>query len=129
MRDYTKALEVIQEATEHDDEAKHTTEIQQQMIKCQNAIMQQRAGETDEEALQRAMRDPEVAVRSNKSQLISRSRSFLASCDQGIMNDPVMQSILQQAQGNPGALQDHMKNPTVREKIMKLINAGIIKTR
>lgn len=45
------------------------------------------------------------------------------------MGDPVMQSILQQAQGNPSALQDHMKNPVVRQKIMKLINAGIIKTR
>jgi stress-induced-phosphoprotein 1 len=45
------------------------------------------------------------------------------------MNDPVMQQILQQAQQNPGALQDHMKNPIVRDKIMKLVNAGIIKTR
>lgn len=45
------------------------------------------------------------------------------------MNDPVMQQILQQAQSDPGALQDHMKNPGVREKIMKLVNAGIIKTR
>lgn len=45
------------------------------------------------------------------------------------MSDPVMQSILQQAQSNPGALQNHMKNPTVRTKIMKLINAGIIRTR
>lgn len=63
MRDYTKALEAIQEATEHDDEGKHTAEIQQQMIKVQNALIQQRAGETEEETLQRAMRDPEVAVR------------------------------------------------------------------
>jgi stress-induced-phosphoprotein 1 len=45
------------------------------------------------------------------------------------MNDPVMQSILQQAQSNPQALQDHMKNPAVRQKITKLVNAGIIKTR
>lgn len=45
------------------------------------------------------------------------------------MSDPIMQSILQQAQSDPAALQDHMKNPSVREKIMKLINAGIIKTR
>jgi stress-induced-phosphoprotein 1 len=45
------------------------------------------------------------------------------------MNDPVMQQILQQAQGNPGALQDHMKNAAVRQKIQKLINAGIIRTR
>jgi stress-induced-phosphoprotein 1 len=45
------------------------------------------------------------------------------------MNDPVMQQILQQAQGNPAALQDHMKNPGIRQKIQKLVNAGIIKTR
>ncbi|THH21046.1 hypothetical protein EW146_g427 [Bondarzewia mesenterica] len=108
MRDYIKALEAIQEGTEHDDEGKHTAEIQQQMIRCQNALIQQRAGETDEETLQRAIRDPEIA---------------------SIMNDPVMQSILQQAQTNPRALQDHMKNPIVQQKIMKLINAGIIKTR
>lgn len=45
------------------------------------------------------------------------------------MSDPIMQSILQQAQGNPAALQDHMKNPVVRQKINKLISAGVIKTR
>ena len=45
------------------------------------------------------------------------------------MGDPLMQSILQQAQGNPAALQDHMKDPTVRANIMKLVNAGIIKMR
>jgi stress-induced-phosphoprotein 1 len=45
------------------------------------------------------------------------------------MTDPVMQSILQQAQTNPQALQDHMKNLMVWNKIVKLINAGIIKTR
>jgi stress-induced-phosphoprotein 1 len=45
------------------------------------------------------------------------------------MADPVMQQILQQAQTDPGALQDHMKNPVVRSKIQKLINAGIIRTR
>jgi stress-induced-phosphoprotein 1 len=45
------------------------------------------------------------------------------------MQDPIMQSILQQAQSNPAALQDHMKNPVVKQKIQKLINAGIIRTR
>ena len=33
------------------------------------------------------------------------------------MQDPVMQSILQQAQGDPAALQEHMKNPGIRSKI------------
>jgi stress-induced-phosphoprotein 1 len=45
------------------------------------------------------------------------------------MSDPVMQQILQQAQEDPKALQDHLKNATIRQKIQKLMNAGIIKTR
>jgi hypothetical protein len=31
-----------------------------------------------------------------------------------ILQDPVMQSILQQAKGDPAALQEHMKNPKIR---------------
>jgi stress-induced-phosphoprotein 1 len=45
----------------------------------------------------------------------------------GIMGDPVMQSILQQAQTDPAALAEHMKNPGVRSKIQKLIAAGVIR--
>ncbi|KAH9943011.1 activator of Hsp70 and Hsp90 chaperone [Epithele typhae] len=108
MRDYTKAIEVAQEAADVDEEHKHSKEIQDMVMKCQQAMFSQRSGENEEETLQRAMRDPEVAR---------------------IMGDPIMQSILQQAQGDPAALQDHMKNPAVRANIMKLINAGIIKTR
>ncbi|PPQ77277.1 hypothetical protein CVT25_010859 [Psilocybe cyanescens] len=108
MREYTKALDAIQEATEHDTEHQHTKEISQVELKLQQALYSQRGEESQEQTLERAMRDPEVA---------------------GIMNDPVMQQILQQAQSDPQALQDHMKNPVVRSKIQKLINAGIIRTR
>ncbi|KZS97738.1 hypothetical protein SISNIDRAFT_194455 [Sistotremastrum niveocremeum HHB9708] len=108
MKEYTKAMEAAQIAQDADEEHKHTAEIEQQMVKISNALYAERSNETDEQTLQRAMRDPEVA---------------------NIMNDPVMQQILQQAQSNPGALQDHMKNPIVRSKIQKLIAAGIIKTR
>ncbi|KAG6888652.1 hypothetical protein C0992_007910 [Termitomyces sp. T32_za158] len=108
MREYTKSLEAIQEARDIDEELKHTSEIQQQEFKVQQALFSQRGEETQEQTLERAMRDPEVA---------------------GIMNDPVMQQILQQAQTDPKALQDHMKNPVVRSKIQKLVNAGIIRTR
>lgn len=45
----------------------------------------------------------------------------------GIMQDPVMQAILQQAQSDPAALQEHMKNPQVRSKIQKLVAAGVIR--
>jgi stress-induced-phosphoprotein 1 len=44
-----------------------------------------------------------------------------------ILQDPVMQSILQQAKGDPAALQEHMKNATIRNKIQKLIAAGVIR--
>lgn len=63
MRDYTKALEAAQEATDHDTEHKHTAEISQLELKCQQALYSQRGEESQEETLERAMRDPEVAVR------------------------------------------------------------------
>ena len=39
----------------------------------------------------------------------------------GLLQDPIMQSILQQAQGDPAALQEHMRNPGIRNKINKLV--------
>ena len=62
MRDYVKAIEAIQEAEERDTDHKHRAEIQQQELKCQQALYSQRASETQEQTLERAMRDPEVAV-------------------------------------------------------------------
>ncbi len=44
-----------------------------------------------------------------------------------IMQDPVMQSILQQAQSDPAALQEHMRNPGIKTKIQKLMAAGVIR--
>ncbi len=46
-----------------------------------------------------------------------------------ILQDPIMQSILQQAKDNPAALQDHMKNADIMKKIQKLVAAGVIRTR
>lgn len=63
MRDYIKAIEAVQEAAEHDEAKAHTKEIQDQIWKCQQAQFAQREGESDEDVMQRAMRDPEVAVR------------------------------------------------------------------
>ena len=135
LREYTKALEALDVAREHDEAAgsKSTREIQELSFKIQSAISAQRANETEQETMERAMRDPEIAVRFFFYTDVMRARhdadGFFGGGLQEIMTDPVMQSILQQAQGNPQALQDHMKNPTVRTKIMKLINAGIIRTR
>jgi len=62
MREYVKAIEAVQEAAEHDDTKAHAKEIQEQIWKCQQAQFTQREGESDEDVMQRAMRDPEVAV-------------------------------------------------------------------
>ena len=38
-----------------------------------------------------------------------------------ILQDPIMQSILQQAKGDPAALQEHMKNPGIRSKVSSVL--------
>jgi stress-induced-phosphoprotein 1 len=63
MREYSKALEALQAATSADTENAHMGEIQSQEMKIQQALFDQRAGETEEQTLERAMKDPEVAVR------------------------------------------------------------------
>lgn len=82
MKEHAKAMEAIQQAQDLDEETsdrKNAREISQQMEKVMKELYAQRANETDEQTLERAMKDPEVAQ---------------------IMSDPIMQSILQQAQGN-----------------------------
>jgi stress-induced-phosphoprotein 1 len=63
MKDYSKAMEAASEASEADTERKHTAEIEAHLMKVNQEVYSQRAGETEEETLQRAMRDPEIAVR------------------------------------------------------------------
>jgi stress-induced-phosphoprotein 1 len=58
-----------------------------------------------EETRKRAMNDPEV---------------------QKILNDPAMRMILEQMQNDPHAIQEHLKNPAIAEKFMKLREAGLI---
>ena len=108
MKEHDKAISAAQEATEKDVNKKNTAEIQRELQKAVNAKYSERSGETDEQTAQRAMRDPEV---------------------QKILQDPVMMQILQQAQENPQSLQEHLKNPSIREKIMKLSQSGILKMR
>jgi stress-induced-phosphoprotein 1 len=58
-----------------------------------------------EETRRRAMNDPEV---------------------QKILNDPAMRMILEQMQNDPQAIQEHLKNPAIAEKFMKLRESGLI---
>ncbi|EHN00250.1 Sti1p [Saccharomyces cerevisiae x Saccharomyces kudriavzevii VIN7] len=111
VKEFAAALETLDVARTKDAEVNKgasAKEIDQLYYKASQQRFQPDTGsETPEETYQRAMKDPEVAA---------------------IMQDPVMQSILQQAQQNPAALQEHMKNPAVFKKIQTLIAAGIIRT-
>jgi hypothetical protein len=65
LREYTKALDALEVAREKDEAvgSKSTREIQELSYKIQSAISTERANETEQETMERAMRDPEVAVR------------------------------------------------------------------
>ncbi|BDD60456.1 Hsp90 cochaperone [Monascus purpureus] len=106
MKENNKALDVCAEASENDVEGRHTREIEQQQQKCLDAQFSARAGETEQQTMERIQNDPDIMA---------------------ILQDPVMQSILQQAKSDPAALQEHMKNAQVRMKIQKLIAAGVIR--
>ncbi|KAM7188433.1 heat shock protein sti1 [Naviculisporaceae sp. PSN 640] len=109
MREYSKSVDACTEAlhvdAEHHNSA-NAREIEQQQQKAFTAMYAARENETEEQTRERLMKDPEIM---------------------GIMGDPVMQAILQQAQSDPAALAEHMKNPGVRTKIQKLIAAGVIR--
>ncbi|KAL9031685.1 MAG: hypothetical protein Q9196_000318 [Gyalolechia fulgens] len=108
MKEYNKCIDVCAEATAHDEGGKNAREIEQQSQKALQAQFSGREGETEEQTMERIQRDPDIMA---------------------ILQDPVMQSILQQAKSDPAALQDHMKNADIRSKIQKLVAAGVIRTR
>ncbi|KAL4779420.1 hypothetical protein BJX76DRAFT_340775 [Aspergillus varians] len=105
MKEYSRAIDACSDATEHDD-GTHARELEQQQQKVLDAQFSARSGETEQETMERIQRDPEIM---------------------SILQDPVMQSILQQAKGDPAALQEHMRNTQVRLQIQKLMAAGVIR--
>ncbi|KAK6431261.1 Hsp90 cochaperone [Oleoguttula sp. CCFEE 5521] len=106
MKEYNKCLDACTAASQHDKDGKNAREIQQQSQKALSAQYEAQEGETEEQAQERIQRDPDIMR---------------------ILGDPVMQSILQQAKGDPKALQDHMRNPEIAAKVQKLMAAGVIK--
>merc|ERR1712038_972818 len=97
-----KAMDVYSKAMELDpnsDEAKNGYKD------CAVRQYQGNRGSNPEEVRARAMNDPEV---------------------QQIMSDPAMRMILEQMQSDPQAVQEHLQNPAIMQKIMKLKDAGLI---
>lgn len=61
MKEYTQASDALGEAKAADKDGKNASEIATQERKCMEAMYSQDSNETDEQRVQRAMRDPEVA--------------------------------------------------------------------
>lgn len=108
MREFQKCIATLEAARAIDPEGNHAGEIDDIYTRALQGRFQRQENETEQETLDRASKDPEIVE---------------------ILQDPIMNTILQQAQGNPAALRDHMKNPEVRRKINLLAAAGIIRTR
>ncbi|KAL8896264.1 MAG: hypothetical protein Q9192_003183 [Flavoplaca navasiana] len=109
MKEYNKCIDVCAEASAHDEGGKNAREIEQQSQKALQAQFAGREGETEEQTMERIQKDPEIMA---------------------ILQDPIMQSILQQAKNDPASLQNHMNsNAGIRSKINRLVMAGVIKTR
>lgn len=106
MKEFNKCMDVCAEASNHDVGGKNAREIEQQSQKAVQAQYEAREGESEEQTQERIQRDPDIMA---------------------ILQDPVMQSILQQAKGDPRALNDHMKNPDIKNKVQKLMAAGVIR--
>ncbi|KAG4107925.1 heat shock protein STI-like protein [Neocallimastix lanati (nom. inval.)] len=107
-RETSKAIDMLSFVREKDTDKKLEVEVQQQMMKCYAGINNTQNNATDEEIINNARNNPEVAQ---------------------ILSDPVMRSILEQMQNDPNAARDHLKNPVVAAKIRTLVDAGIIRLK
>ncbi|XP_072032482.1 stress-induced-phosphoprotein 1-like [Amphiura filiformis] len=103
MKKYTEAMTAFEKAHELDE---NNSEAKEGVTSC---MMAQRMNRSDPEEVKRqAMANPEI---------------------QQIMQDPAMRMILEQMQENPGALQEHLRNPEIASKIQKLLKVGLISIR
>lgn len=111
LKNYSDALEVLEQASKADEDPKNAKkslrEIQDMMYNCTRQMYTTQSAQTEEDVMKNIQNDSELAT---------------------LLQDPVMRSILQQAQQEPKALQEHMKNPKIRAGILKLIQAGVIRT-
>lgn len=108
MKEYHKAMDSYKHGLELDPD---NTACKDGLRKCSYQIQMGRQNMTDDEKKEQAahaMADPQI---------------------QAILQDPVMQQVLKDLGENPAAGQQAMADPLVREKINKLIAAGIIETR
>lgn len=100
MRDFGKAQRAYEDALSIDP---NNQEARDGLMQCMR-----NNDEDPEKARERALQDPEV---------------------QAILKDPGMRMILEQMSNDPGAIKEHLKNPDILAKLMKLRDAGIVQMR
>jgi len=87
--------------------------------------------EPENAACKEGLRKVSSLVNSNMSEEERKERAAHAMADpeiQAILQDPVMMQVLRDFQENPAAANQAMADPTVREKLEKLIASGIVQT-
>jgi len=100
MRDNARAQRAYEDALAIDP---NNTEARDGLRNC---IMS--TDEDPEKARENALKDPEV---------------------QEILRDPAMRMLLEQMSNEPGAVREHLQNPEIMKKLMKLRAAGIVQMR
>lgn len=110
LKDTSKARDAYQKALELDPGCQ---EAKDGVFSCRSSPFLGAAGGGQSEAdltkrAEAAMKNPEI---------------------QEIMADPGMRMILKQMQENPNAAAEHLKNDAVKEKILKLVDSGILQMR
>lgn len=103
MKEYHKALEMYNEALKIDPGNQDALEGKRSV---DQAINQQRFQAPDENQIKRAMADPEI---------------------QRIVSDPGMQQVLKDINENPKAAAAHLANPKIKDALLKLQAAGILR--
>lgn len=100
MREYSRAQRAYEEALSLDS---HNAEAMEGLKNCFTSN-----DEDPEKAREKALQDPEI---------------------QEILRDPGMRILLQQMSENPDAAREHLQNPEIYSKLMKLRAAGIVQIR
>eukprot|EP00736_Rhodelphis_marinus_P013691 Rmarinus@m.7419 len=104
LKSFKTSVETFEKGLTYDPNCE---ELREGIMKARQAIAQmQHSGQVDQEAVQAAMRDPEI---------------------QGIMSDPLMNQILQNMAQNPATINEYRKDPKIMGNLQKLINAGIVR--
>jgi len=107
LKEYQQAMKAYDQASllDESNEVKNT-ELEDSIKRTIQAMNQTQQSRSEDERLEDMMKNPEV---------------------QSILQDPIMRQILNDMQTNPGAAQEHLRNPLIAQKIQKLADVGFIK--